>query len=143
MVPVGNYAKFLSSVNHTTKTIHHHQILKHFTRSKKLAALRRLFILPLDKTFLRLWKKHFYGYLQKYKRHFVFRMLRECSSWAFRNGVVQMFFLTPTRNILGGKFAKRVMFFGCLAGVCFYNVEWVEVPKMSEVLYCKISDFFF
>ena len=31
-----------------------------------LAALRRLFILPLDKTFLRLWKKHVYGYLQKY-----------------------------------------------------------------------------
>ena len=30
---------------------------------------------------------------------FTFQVLRECSSWAFRNSAVQMFFLTPTRII--------------------------------------------
>ena len=33
-------------------------------------------------------------------------MLQECGSWAPRNGAVQMFFLTPTRNMFAGKFAK-------------------------------------
>ena len=31
MVPAGNKAKRLSSVNHTTKTIHHHHHLHHHT----------------------------------------------------------------------------------------------------------------
>ena len=54
------------------------------------------------------------------------------SSWASRNGAVQMFFLTPTRN----------MFLAVLGEYIFYNVELVYAHKMSEVfqakLYCKM-----
>ena len=42
-----------------------------------------------------------------------FQVLRECSSWASRNGAVQMFFLTPTRNI----------FLVALREYIFHNVE--------------------
>ena len=37
---------------------------------------------------------------------FAFQVLRECSSWASKNGAVQIFFLTPTRNMFAGKFLK-------------------------------------
>ena len=30
---------------------------------------------------------------------FTFQMLQECSSWVLRNGAVEMFFLTATRNM--------------------------------------------
>ena len=63
-------------------------------------------------------------------------MLRECSSWASRKGAVQMFFLTPTRN----------MFLAFFQELIFYDFEWAEVRKKTEVLwatlYCKRSDFF-
>ena len=54
-------------------------------------------------------------------------MLPECSSWASRNGAVQMFFLIPI--------CKVIKAFGCVVGVYFFiiNVEWVDVCKMSEV----------
>ena len=48
MVPAGNKAKRLSSVNHTTKTIHHHHILKSL---KRLMWLRWL-VYPLFKFWL-------------------------------------------------------------------------------------------
>ena len=44
---------------------------------------------------------------------FAFQVLEESSSWESRNGAVQMFFLTPTRN----------MFFAVLQEYVFYNVE--------------------
>ena len=47
---------------------------------------------------------------------FAFQMHQDGSSWASRNGAVQMFFLTPCTN------QKHV--FGCVAGVyIFHNVE--------------------
>ena len=53
---------------------------------------------------------------------FDFQVLRECSSWASRNGAVWIFFQTPTRN----------MFLAVLQEYVFYNLEWVEVRKMNE-----------
>ena len=44
---------------------------------------------------------------------FVFQVLQECNSWASRNGAVQMFFLTPTRN----------MFFALFREYIFYSTE--------------------
>ena len=52
---------------------------------------------------------------------FAFQVLWECSSWASENGAVQMFFLTLTINV----------FVAVLPESNFYNVEWLEVRKMS------------
>ena len=41
---------------------------------------------------------------------FAFKVLQECSSWASRNGVVQILFLTPQRNMFAGKFVKSERF---------------------------------
>ena len=41
---------------------------------------------------------------------FSFPVFWKCSSRAFRNGAVQIFFLIPTRNMFVGKFAKWVSF---------------------------------
>ena len=36
----------------------------------------------------------------------VFLRIRECSSWASKNGAVQISFLTPSKKIFAGKFVK-------------------------------------
>ena len=52
-----------------------------------------------DKILLRLWNKNFpYGDIQK--------STGICFQSASRNHVVQMFFLTPNRKVLAGKFVK-------------------------------------
>ena len=78
---------------------------------------------------------------------FHLKVLRECSSCASRNGALQMFFfLTPTRNKFVAKFVKWLRFLAVLLDYIFYNVEWVEVRKMSKVywekLCCKMNDLF-
>ena len=48
-------------------------------------------------------------FLERYKeicRHFAFKVLQESSSWASGNGALQMFFLTPNRNMFTGKFVN-------------------------------------
>ena len=54
-------------------------------------------------------------------------MLWVCTFWLSRNGSVQMIHLTPTRH----RFSKVSKVFGCVAGVYFFNVEWVKVCKMT------------
>ena len=44
-----------------------------------------------------------------------------------------MFFLTISKNIFAGKLVKQVRFLAVLLEYNFYNVECVEVRKMSEV----------
>ena len=44
---------------------------------------------------------------------FSFPVFWKCSSRAFRNGAVQIFFLIPTRNMFVGKFVKWVSFRLC------------------------------
>ena len=48
---------------------------------------------------------------------FAFKVLQECVSWASRNGVMQIFFLTPHRNMFAGKFVRKV--FGCFGSILF------------------------
>ena len=59
-------------------------------------------------------KKYFLTEIYRNIQTFAFQVLRECSSWAFRNGAVQMFFLTPTKKMFAEKFAKRVRFLAVL-----------------------------
>ena len=56
MVPGGNKAKRLSLVDHTTKTIHHHQI------------------------------KSYYVFRTSFIQTFAFKVLQKCSSWVLING---------------------------------------------------------
>ena len=59
-------------------------------------------------------------------------MLRECSSWAPRNGAVQMFFPTSTRCLLEIFKVSKVS--GCAAGAYFFQCRMsCEVRKMNEV----------
>ena len=55
---------------------------------KQRDALRKLFNLPPNKSFLLPWNKNF---LTEIYRNIQI-VLQECSSWASRNGAVQVFF---------------------------------------------------
>ena len=73
-------------------------------------------------------------------------MLQECSSWASRNGAVQIFLFTPNWNMFAGKFVNSERFLAVLREHIICNVKWVEIHKMSEVFwakrYCKVNDLF-
>ena len=94
------------------------KIVKHFTRPKQRAALRKLFSLhqsPLKQNFLR----EIYRNIQT----FAFKVLQESSSWASGNGAVQMFFLTPNRSIFFWKILKMRKFFGCVLGAYYFQFQ--------------------
>ena len=98
------------------------------------------------KTLLRLWNKIFFTEMYRNIQTFAFKVLQECSFCKSKNEAVQMFFLTPNRKMVTGKFVKWERFLVVLREHIFFNVEWVEVHKMSEVfwakLYCKMSKIF-
>ena len=107
--------------------------LKHFTRPKQQATVRKLFNPPADKSFQGFWNKNFLTEIYRSIQTFASQVHWECSAWASRSGEVQMFFQTPTSKMFAGKFVKRWVY-------------KVEVRKMSEVfwakLYCKMSNLF-
>ena len=65
---------------------------KHFTSPKEPSAWQKLFSPPPDKSFLRLWNKNVRTKIYRNIQTFTFQELRECCSWASRNGAVQFFF---------------------------------------------------
>ena len=73
-------------------------------------------------------------------------VLQECSSSMSRNDAMQIIFLTPNRNMFAGKFVKWGRLLIELREHIVFNVNWVEVRKMSEVFrakrYFKMSDLF-
>ena len=147
MVPAGNKAKPHSSVNHTTKIIHHHHHHYHHHQQTSSRVNETIQPLPhpltqLDKILLRIWNKYFLMEIYRNIQAFALTALQECSCWASRNVAGQMFFLTPNRKTLAGKFVKWERFFVVMREHIIFNVEWAEVHKMSEVfwtkLYCKI-----
>ena len=134
-----NFQKFQFKLN----------IAKHFTRPKHWAALRKLFSLhsppiPPDKTLLRLWNKNFLKEIYRNIHTFAFKVLEECSSWVF--DPLQIFFLTPNRNMFAGKFVKWERFLIVFREHIIFNIKWVEVHKISEMFwvkpYSKMSDLF-
>ena len=122
------------------------KIVKHFMRPIHWAALKKLFRLsppsppnhsPSDKILLRLWSKNFLIVTDRNIQIFAFKVLQECSSWASRNGAVQMFFLTPNS-------VRKV--FACVARGYYFQCQVSWGSKTNEVfwvkLYCKISHLF-
>ena len=102
-------------------------ISKHFASPEQRVVWIKLFSFPPDKSSLRIWNKYFLTEVYRNIQRFDFQVLQECSSWASINGAVLMLFQTPTKN----------MFLDVLQEYIFYNVEWVEVRKMSEVFWAK------
>ena len=52
-----------------------------------------------------------------------FKVLQGCSSWASRNGAVQMFFLTPNRNMFSGKNFKSQRILAVLWEYIIFSVK--------------------
>ena len=105
---------------------------------------------PPEKILLRLGSKIFFI---KYTKTYIsikksaFKKLQECGFWVSRNGAVQMFFLTPNRNMFAEKLVlKSESFLAVLREHIILNSKWSEVHKLSEVfwakMYCKISDLY-
>ena len=61
--------------------------------------------------------------MEIYRDILIFKALQECSSGASRNGVVQMFFLTPNRNMFVGKLVKPERFLAALREHIIFNVK--------------------
>ena len=69
---------------------------------------------PADKTLLYLENNFFFMEIYRNIQTFAFKGLQESSSWVARNGALQIFFLTPHRNMFARKFVKSERFFGCI-----------------------------
>ena len=105
------------------------KIVKHFTRPKQQAALKKLFSLPQtpippDKILISLWNKN----LREIHRNiqtFAFKVLQESSCWVSGNGAGQMFFLTPNRNM----FAKLYYKMSDLFSLVFigFDIFWFQL----------------
>ena len=121
---------------------------KHFVRPKQQATLRKLFSLfpippPSDKTLLHLWNKKFLKEIYRTIQTFALQCKYEA---------VQIFFLTPDRNMFTGKFVKSEMFLAVLWEHIILNVKEFEFCKMRErncivkraiffASFCWLSDF--
>ena len=121
------------------------KIVKHFARSKQRTALRNLFSLPPthpppDKTLLHLGNKIFFKEIYRNIQTFAFKVLQECSSWVSRNDAVQIFFLTPHRNMFARKFVKSERFLAVLGSILFSLST--ELRIILAKLYCKMCDLF-
>ena len=119
------------------------KIVKHFTRPKQRAALRKLFSLhqppiPPDKILLNLWNKNFLREVYRNIQTFAFKVLQESSSWASGNGAVQMFFLTPNRNMFPGKFVNWEIVLAVFWEHFVFNFKRVEIRKMSLLFWAKL-----
>ena len=123
-------------------------IVKHFARSKQWAALKTFSLPqahpPPDRTFSE--KYFFFKEIYRNIQTFAFKVLQECSCWAPKNGVVQIFFLARKRNMFAGNFVKSERFLFAFREHIIFTVKWVDVRKMSEVfwakLYYKMCDLF-
>ena len=118
------------------------KIVKTFTRHTQLAALRKLFSAPLplspDKKIKSyyvsgLWKKVFLTEIYRNMQSFTFKVLQECSSWALRNGAVQIFFLTEKclpENLLREK--GFWLFFGSILFSMSSELRFVKWVRFFE-----------
>ena len=97
-----------------------------------------------------LWN-NFFTEIYRNIQTFALKVLQECISSASRNGTAlfpKIFFLTPNRNMLAGKFVNWKRFLAMLREHIIFSVTEIEVEvhKVNEIfwvkLYCKMSDLF-
>ena len=70
--------------------------------------------IPIRKTVTTSLEKKILTEIYRNMQTFVFKVPQKCSSWASRNGAVQIFSLTPSRNISAGKYLKSERFLAVL-----------------------------
>ena len=98
---------------------------------------------PPEKTLLLLENKDFFKEIYRNIQTLAFKELQECSSWVSRNGVVQIFFLTPHRNMFAGKFVKSERFLAAFGSILFsLSCELRMIQVLLAKLHCKMCDLF-
>ena len=106
--------------------------------------LRKLFSLlpthpPSDIILLRLWNKNFLTEIYRNMQTFAFKVLQECTSWASRNGAVQ---ILHHKNMFAGTFVKsEESFLTLLRQHIIFNAKRVVVRKICEVFRAKLVFF--
>ena len=71
---------------------------------------------------------------------FALKVIQECRSWATKNGAVQMFLLTPNRNMFSGKFLNQKWFSLCYGSILFSAsselrfVKWVSCFEKKYIV---------
>ena len=127
------------------------KILKHFTRSKKQAALSKLLslhppLIPQAKILLRLWKNIFLRRYTEIYRHLLSKWLKNAALGCQEMVKCKFFFPDTHRNSFAGKFVKWERFLIMFREHFIINIKWLEVQKISEVFwvkpYCKMTDLF-
>ena len=88
--------------------------------------LRKLFSLvpthpPSDIILLRLWNKNFLTEIYRNMQTFAFKVLQECSSWASRNGAVQI--LHHKKHVCWNIFKVRRKFFDSVAAAYYFQCQ--------------------
>ena len=112
-------------------------------RVKQRATFRKLLSLPQlpispDKILLRLWNKTFLREIYRNIQTFAFKVLQESSSWVSGNGAVQMFFLTPNRNMFPGKFVNWEIVLAVFWEHFVFNFKRVEIV-LANVFFFNFS----
>ena len=113
-------------------------------RAKQRATLRKLLSLPQlpispDKILLRLWNKTFFREVCKNIQIFGFKVLQGSSSLASGNGAVQMFFLTPNRNMFPGKFVNWEIVLAVFWEHFVFNFKRVEIVLANVFFFNFLS----
>ena len=125
--------------------------MKNFKTFCKVQAVNRLkkFIQspaippPPDKTLLCLGNKIFFKEIYRNLQTFAFKVLQECSSRLSRNDAVQIFFLSPHRNMFARKFVKSERFLAVFRSILFSLLSELRMTEVFLVkLYCKMCDLF-
>ena len=100
-------------------------------RSRQWSALRKLFIPPPGKSFLRHWNKNFLTEIYSNIQALAFQELRKCSSLAFRNCAAQMLFSDTNQKRSCWKIGKMSEVFYCVVGV-YFSHYWMRWGSLSE-----------
>ena len=77
---------------------------------------------PSDKILLCLWNKNILTEIYRNIQTFAFKVLQDYSSWASRNGAVQMFFWHQTETCLLENF-KAESCVGCFTGTYYFQCQ--------------------
>lgn len=108
-------------------------ILFLFYKSQTVNRLKEIIQHPTDESFLRLCNKDILTEIYRDMQTSDFQVIQECSSLAFRNGAVQMYFLTPARSMFARKYVKPG-FWLCYGRILFTILNELKFVKRVKFL---------
>ena len=95
---------------------------KTFYEAQTASRLKEI-IQPPSTQIQRLWNKHLLTEIYRNVLTFPFKALEICSSWASRNGAVQMFFFDTKQKHVYWKISKVTEVFSCVGGAYSMSSE--------------------